>query len=75
MTMLEANDLFAGYGKTEILHGVSLQLAEKEIITIIGPNGAGKSTLLKPLWAILRFSKERFSGKAKISLPLDRIKR
>jgi len=34
MKILEANDLFAGYGKTEILHGVSVQLAEKEIIKV-----------------------------------------
>jgi ABC-type branched-subunit amino acid transport system ATPase component len=55
--MLEANDLFAGYGKTEILHGVSLQLAEKEIVTIIGPNGAGKSTLLKAIMGYIAIFK------------------
>jgi len=57
MKMLEANDLFAGYGKTEILHGVSLQLAEREIITIIGPNGAGKSTLLKAIMGYISIFK------------------
>jgi ABC-type branched-subunit amino acid transport system ATPase component len=55
--MLEANHLFAGYGKTEILHGVSLQLAEKEIVTIIGPNGAGKSTLLKAIMGYIAIFK------------------
>jgi len=57
MKILEANDLFAGYGKTEILHGVSLQLAEREIITIIGPNGAGKSTLLKAIMGYISIFK------------------
>ncbi|UCE35759.1 MAG: ABC transporter ATP-binding protein [Deltaproteobacteria bacterium] len=47
--MLEANDIIAGYGKSEILHGVSISLGEGESITIIGPNGAGKSTLLKAI--------------------------
>ena len=65
MTMLEANDLFAGYGKTEILHGVSLQLAEKEIITIIGPNGAGKSTLLKAIMGYIAIFKGEVLWKGK----------
>jgi len=49
MKILEANNIVAGYGKSEILHGVSIYIEEKEAITIIGPNGAGKSTLLKAL--------------------------
>jgi branched-chain amino acid transport system ATP-binding protein len=49
MKILEANDIVAGYGKSEILHGVSMHLEAKEVVTIIGPNGAGKSTLLKAL--------------------------
>jgi len=49
MKILEANNIAAGYGKSEILHGVSIYLKEKEVITIIGPNGAGKSTLLKAI--------------------------
>jgi len=49
MKILEANNIVAGYGKSEILHGVSVYIEEKEAITIIGPNGAGKSTLLKAL--------------------------
>jgi ABC-type branched-subunit amino acid transport system ATPase component len=47
--ILEASNIVAGYGKSEILHGVSICIEEKEAITIIGPNGAGKSTLLKAL--------------------------
>lgn len=49
MAILEAENIFAGYGKSEILHGVSMHLEEGEIVTIIGPNGAGKSTLLKAI--------------------------
>jgi branched-chain amino acid transport system ATP-binding protein len=40
-------DIHAGYGKKQVLRGVSLQLARREILAIVGPNGSGKSTLLK----------------------------
>ena len=47
MALLEVSKVVAGYGQTEILHGVSLIVEEGEIVTIIGPNGCGKSTLMK----------------------------
>ena len=47
MALLEARDIVAGYGETEILHGVSVTVDTGEIVTIIGPNGCGKSTLMK----------------------------
>ena len=54
MRVLEARNLTSGYGETDILHGVSIKLDGKEIVSIIGPNGAGKSTLLKTIFGILR---------------------
>jgi ABC-type branched-subunit amino acid transport system ATPase component len=53
MKILEVNSLFTGYGKSEILHGVSVYLEKEEAITIIGPNGAGKSTLVKAIMGYL----------------------
>ena len=53
MKVLSVNNLFAGYGKSEILHGVSIYLEKEEAITIIGPNGAGKSTLIKAIMGYL----------------------
>jgi len=47
--MLEARDLRAGYGRLEVLHGVSLVVPREGAVAILGPNGAGKSTLLKAL--------------------------
>jgi len=47
--LIEVDDVFAGYGAAEILHGVSLNVRDREVVTIIGPNGAGKSTVLKTI--------------------------
>lgn len=44
--VLSAEDIRAGYGKSEIIRDVDLVVQPKEIACIIGPNGAGKSTLL-----------------------------
>ena len=52
--ILEVNNVFSGYGETEILHGVSIKVYENEIVTIIGPNGCGKSTLMKTIFGLLR---------------------
>jgi branched-chain amino acid transport system ATP-binding protein len=58
MTLLAATDLVAGYGRgDEILKGVSLTVAPREIVAIIGPNGAGKSTLLKTIAGLLHPSR------------------
>jgi len=51
--LLSISGLRAGYGKAEVLHGVSLQAAAGSVITVIGPNGAGKSTLLNAVMGIL----------------------
>jgi neutral amino acid transport system ATP-binding protein len=52
--MLEVEALEAGYGEALVLRGVSLRVAEGQIVAIIGPNGAGKSTLLKAVYGLLR---------------------
>ncbi|MEE9192723.1 MAG: ABC transporter ATP-binding protein [Candidatus Aerophobetes bacterium] len=54
MAILEAKKIRAGYGETEILHGVFVKVDEGEIVSIIGPNGAGKSTLLKTILGLLK---------------------
>ncbi|MFQ6032779.1 MAG: ABC transporter ATP-binding protein [Candidatus Zixiibacteriota bacterium] len=53
MPLLEVNNIVSGYGRTEVLHGVSMYTDRDEIVTIIGPNGAGKSTLFKTIMGYL----------------------
>jgi branched-chain amino acid transport system ATP-binding protein len=47
--MLEIENLVAGYGKVEVLHGISLSVPEGKLITLIGSNGAGKTTTLRAI--------------------------
>ncbi|MGA2789430.1 MAG: ABC transporter ATP-binding protein [Candidatus Bathyarchaeia archaeon] len=47
--MLNVKNIFAGYGKLQILNGVTLTAKPREITVIVGPNGSGKSTLLKTI--------------------------
>jgi len=51
--LLEVEDLHAGYGRAEVLHGLNLKADAGSVITVIGPNGAGKSTLLNALMGVL----------------------
>ena len=44
--LLQVDNLHAGYGPIEVLHGISLEVNEGEIVTIIGANGAGKTSTL-----------------------------
>ncbi len=52
--MLELRDLNVYYGNIHALQGVSLTVAEGELVTLIGSNGAGKSTTLKTISGLLR---------------------
>ena len=45
--VLEVRDLHKSFGQLEVLKGIDLEVAEKELVFIIGPSGSGKSTLLR----------------------------
>jgi len=47
--LLNVENIFAGYGKLQILNGVTLTAKPREVTVIVGPNGSGKSTLLKTI--------------------------
>ncbi len=51
--MLELRDVVAGYGRTRILHGVSLEVPVAGAVAVIGHNGAGKTTLLRAAVGLL----------------------
>jgi ABC-type branched-subunit amino acid transport system ATPase component len=77
MALLEADGVSSGYDQMEILHEVSLEVGESEIVTLIGPNGAGKSTLLKTVFGLLHPSRGRirFRGDDITGLPPNAIVR
>jgi branched-chain amino acid transport system ATP-binding protein len=52
--MLQVTDLDAGYGFLRVVHGISLEVNEGELVALLGPNGAGKSTTLKCIAGLLR---------------------
>jgi len=52
--MIELTDVHAGYGRIEVLRGVSLTVRRGTVTALLGPNGAGKSTLVKVLSGQLR---------------------
>lgn len=50
---LDVANLVAGYGKKQVIDGVSLSVGAREIVALIGHNGAGKSTLLKAVFGLI----------------------
>ncbi|PKP63448.1 MAG: urea ABC transporter ATP-binding subunit UrtE [Alphaproteobacteria bacterium HGW-Alphaproteobacteria-8] len=51
--MLTIDDLHVSYGESEVLHGMSAQVAPGEIVAIMGRNGMGKTTLMKALMGVI----------------------
>ena len=49
MPQVEIHDLRVAYGKARILEGVSMEVEQRELVSVIGPNGAGKTTLLRAI--------------------------
>ncbi len=52
--MLSLKDVYAGYGGSDILRGVSLTVDQGSLTCIVGPNGAGKSTVLRAISGVIR---------------------
>ncbi len=52
--LLRVSELAAGYGKKQVLFGVSLEVRPGELAVVIGPNGAGKSTVVKAVMGFVR---------------------
>jgi branched-chain amino acid transport system ATP-binding protein len=75
--LLQAQDLHAWYGESHILHGMSFQVGEGEVVTLLGRNGAGKTTTLRAIMGIVpqRRGSIRYEGKELVGLPSNRIAR
>lgn len=73
--LLRLTDVRSGYGETEILHGVSLAVADGETVVILGPNGHGKTTLLRTVSGLLptRAGQAAFAGQVVTGRPPDAI--
>jgi ABC-type branched-subunit amino acid transport system ATPase component len=74
--LLDVENVRGGYGGADILHGVTLSVGEREIVTIAGTNGAGKSTLAKAVIGLLPrvFGRVGFAGRDIAGTPVeDRI--
>jgi branched-chain amino acid transport system ATP-binding protein len=70
--MLRIEGLRAGYGRAEVLHGLTLDAAAGSVVTVIGPNGAGKSTLLNTLMGVIpSHGVLQFDGQDIGALPLE----
>jgi len=52
--MLKVENLVAGYGKVQVLQGISLTVPEGQLVTLIGSNGAGKTTTLRALTGMIK---------------------
>jgi len=52
--MIEVRDIHSYYGKSHVLHGVSFDLKEGELVCLLGRNGVGKSTTLKSIMGMVR---------------------
>jgi branched-chain amino acid transport system ATP-binding protein len=73
--LLTVTGLSAGYGDLPVLHGVDLQVAEGEVVSVVGANGAGKTTLLSTLAGIVRATSGSvlFDGVDLTTLPPHRV--
>jgi branched-chain amino acid transport system ATP-binding protein len=74
-TLLELKDVAAGYGRVQVLWGVTLSVREGEIATLIGANGAGKTTTLKTISGVvpLQAGQILFSGERLSLLPSHEV--
>jgi len=75
--LLSVKDLQSWYGESHILHGVSFDVHQGEVVTLLGRNGAGKTTTLKSIMGIVgqRTGSVRFETRELIGLASNQIAR
>ena len=75
--MLQVQNLVAGYGKVQVLHGLTLSVEQGKLVTLIGSNGAGKTTTLRALSGMIKPESGTITlgGKSIAGLPSHAITR
>jgi branched-chain amino acid transport system ATP-binding protein len=75
--LVAVEDLHTFYGKSHVLHGVSLSVGRGEVVGLLGRNGVGKSTTLKSIMGLLGPSRGKvlFEGQAITGLPAHKVAR
>jgi branched-chain amino acid transport system ATP-binding protein len=76
-SLVRVEDVHTYYGKSHILHGVSLNVAPGEVVGLLGRNGVGKSTTLKTIMGLVRPSRGavRFNGASITGMPPHKLAR
>ena len=76
-SLVRVEDVHTYYGKSHILHGVSLDVAPGEVVGLLGRNGVGKSTTLKTIMGLVRPSRGtvRFNGASITGMPPHKLAR
>jgi|DEB0MinimDraft_3_1074331.scaffolds.fasta_scaffold00251_5 branched-chain amino acid transport system ATP-binding protein len=76
MSLLEVNNLVAGYGMVQVLNGISLSVEDGEVAVVLGANGAGKTTTLRALTGMIKTSGSvLFEGEEMVGKKTDQIVR
>ena len=75
-TLLELTDLSAGYGASDVIHGLNMKIEEGSITTLLGANGAGKTSTLRAICKMIRTRGQMvFEGKRLDGLSTEEIVR
>ena len=77
MSLLLVDDVVSGYGRMEVLHGVSLEVEQGQIVALMGPNGSGKTTLLRTVFGIVNPTQGQvlFKGEVVSGHPPEKVAR
>ncbi|MBA7638003.1 High-affinity branched-chain amino acid transport ATP-binding protein LivF [subsurface metagenome] len=77
MSILKVENVVSGYGSMEVLHDLSLEVEEGQIVAVLGPNGAGKTTLLRAIFGVINPWKGKIYFKEEdiSALPPERVAR
>src|SRR4051794_32880054 len=73
--LLQVEDIHSYYGKSHILHGISLEVGRGEVVGLLGRNGVGKSTTLKAIMGLVTASQGKvlFEGKPITNMPAHKL--